>query len=241
MLRPKIELSPECTPAHASHILLAHHALKPLAAGALYWEAESTLIVADLHLEKGAAYAARGSLLPPYDSRTTLRGLGLVIRSVAPRRVVALGDSFHTSEAAERLGDDDREGLERLQAGREWYWITGNHDPNLPPSIGGIVCAALTICGITLRHEPSAELSSPEIAGHLHPAARIARRGEAIRRKCFATDGSRIVMPAFGAYTGGLNVLDEAFGGLLQRRKLEAWMMGKSGVYPVQARALLPD
>jgi hypothetical protein len=241
MLRAKIDASTEGEPELPSVILLAHHALKPLAAGAIYWEAERTLIVADLHLEKGAAYAARGRMLPPYDSRTTLRGLAALIMSLAPARVVALGDSFHTSEVATHLGRAEREEIALLQQGREWYWITGNHDPELPSSIGGIVCAALTIAGVTLRHEPSPDTATPEIAGHLHPAARIARRGEVVRRKCFATDGRRIVMPAFGAYTGGLNVLDDAFAGLLARQRLEAWMMGRSTVYPVLARALLPD
>jgi DNA ligase-associated metallophosphoesterase len=215
--------------------------LRPLAAGALYWEQESTLIIADLHLEKGAAYAVRGQMLPPYDSRTTLRGLAAVIAGLMPERVVALGDSFHTSEVAERLGDDEHALLDELQIGRQWYWVTGNHDPHLPRSVGGIVTAAVAIAGITLRHEPSVTLSSPEISGHLHPAARIARRGESVRRKCFVTDGARIVMPAFGAYTGGLNILDDAFAPFMLRHRLEAWMMGRSGVYPVRARALLPD
>ncbi len=180
-------------------------------------------------------------MLPPYDSRTTLRGLAALIMNFAPARIVALGDSFHTSEVAAYLGRAEQDEIARLQQGREWYWITGNHDPELPPSIGGIVCAALTIAGVTLRHEPSPDATTPEIAGHLHPAARIARRGEVVRRKCFATDGRRIVMPAFGAYTGGLNVLDDAFAGLFARPRLEAWMMGRSTVYPVLARALLPD
>ena len=241
MLRAQIDVSARVAPELPSVILLGPHALKPLAAGAIYWEQQQTLIVADLHLEKGAAYAARGRMLPPYDSRTTPRGLAALIMSLAPARVVALGDSFHTSEVATHLGRAEREEIALLQQGREWYWITGNHDPELPSSIGGIVCAALTIAGVTLRHEPSPDTATPEIAGHLHPAARIARRGEVVRRKCFATDGRRIVMPAFGAYTGGLNVLDDAFAGLLTRQRLEAWMMGRSTVYPVLARALLPD
>jgi DNA ligase-associated metallophosphoesterase len=241
MLRASIENFAEVSLELPSAIVLAGHALTPLAAGALYWESERTLIVADLHLEKGAAYAARGQMLPPYDSRTTLRGLAALIWSFAPSRVVALGDSFHTGEVATRLGQAERDEIMALQEGREWYWITGNHDPELPAEIGGVICAALSIAGVTLRHEPSPELAAPEIAGHLHPAARIARRGEVVRRKCFATDGFRLVMPAFGAYTGGLNVLDEAFAGLLARPRLEAWMMGRSRVYPVFGRALLPD
>jgi metallophosphoesterase superfamily enzyme len=110
-----------------------------------------------------------------------------------------------------------------------------------PPSVGGIVCSSLSIGGITLRHEPSAGAGVAEIAGHLHPVARIARRGEGIRRKCFATDGHSLMVPAFGAYTGGLNVLDDAFSPLFHWHLMEAWLTGKSGVYPLQASMLLPD
>lgn len=237
MLRAK----PEPVAEGAPRILICGHALTPIAAGALFWEAESTLIVADLHLEKGAAFARLGMLLPPYDTRVTLQRLAVIIKSLAPRRVVALGDSFHRIESALGLDLADRAVLYALQQDREWYWVLGNHDPELPRSVGGIICTALTVGGITLRHEPSDTVSSHEIAGHLHPVARISKRGEVIRRKCFATDGNRLVMPAFGAYTGGLNVLDEAFGSLFLRRQLEAWMISKSGVYPMQARALLRD
>jgi len=221
-------------------IELAGHALLPVAAGALYWEAENTLLVADLHLEKGAAFAARGMMLPPYDTRSTLRRLAACIEMFTPRRVVALGDSFHRSELAGRLHAEDRDELAALQQGREWYWILGNHDPDLPESIGGFICRSLTIGGVTLCHEPSCG-GSAEIAGHLHPVARIARKGEVFRRKCFATDGQRLVMPAFGAYTGGLNVLNEAFSSLFRWHRLEAWLTGRTGVYPLQASMLLPD
>ena len=154
--------------------------MRPLAAGALYWEAEDTLLVADLHLEKGAAFAALGMLLPPYDTRTTLQRLEKVIDAVRPGRVVALGDSFHRSASAEEPCRDDLAFLLRLQKGREWYWICGNHDPHLPPSIGGTICTTLTICGVTLRHEPSETASEP---GDRRPSApggahRQARRGD---------------------------------------------------------------
>lgn len=241
MLNAKRDLMPESAPSLRSHIGVSGLAMRPLAAGALYWEAEDTLLVADLHLEKGAAYAALGMLLPPYDTRTTLERLGKAIRAIDPARVVALGDSFHRADSAQRLAADDLDFLLKLQQGREWYWICGNHDPHLPASIGGTVCATLTICGVTLRHEPSPSPAAREIAGHLHPVARIARRGTVIRRRCFATDGSRLVMPAFGAYAGGLNVLDDAFGPLLLRRRLEAWMMGRADVYPVLGSLLIPD
>ena len=221
-------------------IELAGHALLPVAAGALYWEAEDTLLVADLHLEKGAAFAARGMMLPPYDTRSTLHALAACIDVFTPRRVVALGDSFHRSELAGRLHAEDRDELAALQQGREWYWILGNHDPDLPESIGGV---HLPLADHRRRHpchEPSFGRSA-EIAGHLHPVARIARKGEVFRRKCFATDGHRLVMPAFGAYTGGLNVLNEAFSSLFRWHRLEAWLTGRTGVYPLQASMLLPD
>jgi DNA ligase-associated metallophosphoesterase len=241
MLRAKLDLMPESAPSLRSFISIDGRELRPHAAGAIYWPAEDTLLVADLHLEKGAAFARLGMLLPPYDTRTTLDRLAKVIFDLDPARVVALGDSFHRSECAKTIDADDLARLMRLQQGRDWYWVLGNHDPWLPPSVGGTVCATLTICGITLRHEPSESPSAREIAGHLHPVARISRRGTTIRRRCFATDGSRIVMPAFGAYTGGLNVLDEAFAPLFMRPRLEAWMMGKASVYPVLGTLLMPD
>jgi DNA ligase-associated metallophosphoesterase len=241
MLRVMLERRAFDAASFRPPIELRGHALMPMPSGALFWEAESTLIVADLHLEKGAAFASRGMMLPPYDTRDTLRHLAACLQIFAPRRVVALGDSFHRSELAGRLAADDRESLAALQRGRDWYWVLGNHDPELPDCVGGIVCTALSIGGITLRHLPTEGDQAPEIAGHLHPVARIARRGEGIRRKCFATDGHRLVMPAFGTYTGGLNVLDEAFGPLFLRHHLEAWMTGRSDVYPMRASMLLPD
>jgi len=241
MLRAKPDLMPETAPTLRSHIEVAGHTLEPLAAGALYWQAEDTLLVADLHLEKGAAFAALGMLLPPYDTRSTLSRLGKIIAAVNPARVIALGDSFHRSECADHLVADDLASLTDLQKGRDWYWICGNHDPRLPASIGGTVCATLTMSGVILRHEPSEDTSGPEIVGHLHPVARIARRGAVIRRRCFATDGNRLVMPAFGAYAGGLNVLHAAFQPLFLWHQLEAWMMGRHAVYPVLGSLLLPD
>jgi DNA ligase-associated metallophosphoesterase len=241
MLRPLPDLMPETAPSLRCHVSVAGQTMRPLAAGALFWESEDTLLVADLHLEKGAAFAALGMLLPPYDTRTTLERLSKVIDAVDPTRVVALGDSFHRSHSAEHLAVEDLEFLLTLQRGREWYWICGNHDPHLPDSIGGTICGTLTICGITLQHEPSPAPTAREIAGHLHPVARISRRGTMIRRRCFATDGNRLVMPAFGAYAGGLNVLDDAFEALFLRHRLEAWMMGRADVYPVLGSLLLPD
>ena len=171
---------------------------------------EATLVVADLHLEKGSSLAKRGSLLPPYDTRTTLLALGGVIGRYHPRRVVALGDSFHDVGGPDRLDGGDADALAALQAGREWVWIAGNHDPSLPEAMGGEVVEELAISGLTLRHAPVGG-GHCELAGHLHPVGKVVRRGGGVRRRCFVTDGRRCVMPAFGAYAGGLNVCDPVF------------------------------
>jgi DNA ligase-associated metallophosphoesterase len=171
---------------------------------------EATLVVADLHLEKGSSLARRGSLLPPYDTRTTLLALGGVIGRYHPRRVVALGDSFHDIGGPDRLDGGDAGALAALQAGREWVWITGNHDPSLPEALGGDIVEELAVGDLVLRHAPEAG-ASPELAGHLHPVGKVVRRGGGVRRRCFITDGLRCVMPAFGAYAGGLNVCDPVF------------------------------
>ena len=211
------------------------------ASGALYWPEQKTLIVSDLHLENGSAAAGKGQLLPPYDTRSTLRRLAGLIDRFDPDRVIALGVSFHDARAAERLRQKDRERLCILRQGREWYWIAGNHDPELPGWLGGAVCPALTLEGIKFRHEPASGVTSHEIAGHLHPAARLTRRGGAVRRKCFISDGRRLVVPAFGAYTGGLNVLDKAFSELFPGSDFHVWMLGKKDVYPVSRKQLLSD
>lgn len=209
--------------------------------GALYWHAEATLIVSDLHLETGAAHAARGALLPPYDTHATLEALEAVVDRFLPRSVIALGDNFHSVTAAERLTDEIMARLGDLTAGRQWYWVTGNHDPVLPDGIGGTVCPSVSMGGMRFRHDPIAGLAANEVAGHLHPAARLTRRGQIVRRKCFISDANRLVMPAFGAYTGGLNVLHLAFAPLFAEREFFAWMIGRDGVYPVSRRQLLKD
>ena len=178
--------------------------------GALYMPDEATLVVADLHLEKGSSFARRGSLLPPYDTRTTLLALGGVIGRYDPRRVIALGDSFHDVGGPDRLDGGDADALAAMQAGREWVWIIGNHDPALPKAIGGEVVEELAISGLTLRHAPDPGTRC-ELAGHLHPVGKVVRRGGGVRRRCFVADDLRCVMPAFGAYAGGLNVCDPIF------------------------------
>jgi DNA ligase-associated metallophosphoesterase len=209
--------------------------------GALYWAEESLLLVADLHLEKGSAFAKRGVLLPPYDTASTLSRLARLVEHYAPRVVVALGDSFHDDHGPLRMSDLDRIKLKGLQRGRDWVWIAGNHDPDLPRDVGGRFADVLAIGGLTFRHEPSEQAQNGEIAGHLHPVARVAQRGRAVSRRCFATDGQRLVMPAFGAYAGGLNVRDRAIVGLFGTPAFTAHMLGAQRLYAITAERCLPD
>lgn len=208
--------------------------------GALFWPEERTLIVADLHLEKGSAFAARRVFLPPYDSAATLAALAGLSADFAPKRVIALGDSFHDPEAPGRLTPGDAAAIASLQRGREWIWIAGNHDPSPPQGVGGDAAREIAIDGLTFRHEPLAGTANGEIAGHLHPVGRVRVKGRTIRRRCFATDGVRLIVPALGALAGGLNVLDEAFSDLFAGA-FHAWMLGDNRLYPVRRRKLLPD
>jgi uncharacterized protein len=210
-------------------------------AGALYWPDEGLLIVADLHLEKGSAFAKRGVLLPPYDTATTLARLSHLVERRAPRLVIALGDSFHDGDGPLRMSVTDRAALKTLQHGRDWLWIAGNHDPDLPADIGGRSAEILALGQLTLRHEPSASVSEGEIAGHLHPVARVAQRGRVVSRRCFAVDSRRLVMPAFGAYAGGLNVRDRAIVELFGTLAFTAHMLSARRLYAVAAERCLPD
>jgi DNA ligase-associated metallophosphoesterase len=210
-------------------------------AGALFWPEENMLIVADLHLEKGSAFAARGVLLPPYDTASTLARLARLVERFAPRIVMALGDSFHDGGGPARMADTDRASLKALQRGRDWLWIAGNHDPDPADGIGGRFADMLAIGPLTFRHEPSSGSCEGEIAGHLHPLARVARRGRAVSRRCFASDSRRLVMPAFGAYTGGLNVRDRAVAALFGTLAFTAHMLGERRLYAITAERCLPD
>ena len=209
--------------------------------GALYWHAKRVLLVADLHLEKGSAQAARGTLLPPYDTRETLARLAEAIDRYDPSRVIALGDSFQDGQGPERIGGNDLERLSALQSGRDWIWIAGNHDPEIGARAGGRRCASVRLAGLTLRHMPAAGRVTHEISGHLHPAAKLSRYGTTISRPCFVGNGRRLVMPAFGVFTGGLNVLDDAFHPLFGNGGMGVWMLGREGLYPVATRLLSAD
>lgn len=210
-------------------------------AGALYWPDERLLVIADLHLEKGSAYAARGVLLPPFDTAATLARLARLVECYAPRRVIALGDSFHDGGGPARLSNISRAALAALQRGRDWLWIAGNHDPDPAPSIGGSFTGSLVLGPLSFRHEPSPQPSFGEVAGHLHPVARVSGRGRAVSRRCFASDGRRMIMPAFGAYTGGLNVRDRAFIAVFGALAFTAHMLSEHRIYAVPAARCLAD
>jgi uncharacterized protein len=209
--------------------------------GALYWPDEQMLVVADLHLEKGSAFAKRGVLLPPYDTAATLVRLAGLLHRYAPRLVVALGDSFHDDDGPRRMSSVDAGALRGLQSGRDWIWIAGNHDPELPRGIGGSFAASLAVGPLIFRHLPSEGAADGEVAGHLHPVARVAQRGRSVSRRCFTSDGRRLVMPAFGAYAGGLNIRDDAFFGLFGTLAYSALMLGEQRIYALSAARCFPD
>ncbi len=210
-------------------------------AGALYWPEEKLLIVADLHLEKGSSFAARGVLLPPYDTATTLSCLARLFERYAPRGVIALGDSFHDGGGPARMAEVDRASMRALQRGRDWIWIAGNHDPDRCDNVGGRFADLSAVGVLTFRHRPSPVPGEGEIAGHLHPLACVARRGRAVRRRCFACDGRRAVLPAFGAYAGGLNVRDRAVVSLFGTLSFTAHLLGAGRLYAVPAARCLAD
>jgi len=207
--------------------------------GALWWPARRLLAVADLHLEKGSALAGRGALLPPYDSRATLARLAGTAERLAPRLVLCLGDSFHDPEAAARLTAEERRSLGRLMAGRDWLWILGNHDPLPPVGLGGEVAEELQLGGLLFRHDGRAGGPAGEVSGHLHPKAAAVARGRRLVRRCFVADGVRLVLPAFGAYTGGLDVLSAAFRPLFPG-PFHAHLLGRQAVHAVPHGRLVP-
>jgi uncharacterized protein len=208
--------------------------------GGLLLDGGRVLVVSDLHLEKGSSFAVRGVLLPPFDTAETLRRLSLLIARTRPQQVVALGDSFHDTTAGRRMARRDRDGLLGLTAATDFVWVEGNHDPEAPDWLPGARCESLVVDGLTLQHEPGEAGQRAEICGHLHPCAKVQGKSGTTRRRCFATDGQRLVMPAFGAFTGGLNLLDDVFG-TLWSAPATAMVMGQNKVHAVFGASLLTD
>ena len=219
----------------------AGETLQALPQGALWWPARRLLAVADLHLEKGSSYAAAArKLLPRHDTRQTLAALGALIDVLKPATVVCLGDSFHDRAAVERLPDDDRAEIERLTARARFVWIAGNHDPAPPPAGWGEVAEEIDEAPLVFRHEAQFGPVKGEVSGHYHPVAALTVRGRGFRRRCFLTDGHRLILPAFGAYAGGLNALDPAIAQLFPD-DYDALLVGRDAVRRLSWRQLRRD
>ncbi len=198
--------------------------------GALYWPERRLLAVADLHFEKGSSYARGAQFLPPYDTAATLAALEESLACFQPQRVICLGDSFHDGEGPARMPEESRARLSAMMQGRDWVWIVGNHDPAPPEDLGGRILEDLIEGGIVFRHQALNREAPGEISGHFHPKATLRRRGRSISLRCFIGDGSRLILPSFGAYTGGLDVRAPEISGLFtQPPKL--WLLGKDKVY----------
>ncbi|MFG1401605.1 ligase-associated DNA damage response endonuclease PdeM [Xanthobacter sediminis] len=199
--------------------------------GAALWVEERLLMVADMHLEKGSAFARRGQMLPPFDTADTVARLEHLVARHRPRTLVALGDSLHDRWADARLDAGIRARLRALAAAVDVVWIAGNHDP-APHGLGGACLEMLALGPLRLRHEPKEGAAAGEVCGHLHPAARVAARGRSMRRRCFVTDGARLLMPAFGAYAGGLDVREPAISSLFAR-PFEAHLLGAERTFRI--------
>jgi DNA ligase-associated metallophosphoesterase len=207
--------------------------------GALYLPDFDALVVSDLHLEKGAAFARRGQLLPPYDTLATLKLFDAVVARYQPKTVISLGDNFHDRVGSALMPLPFREMIQSIAHGRDLVWINGNHDPDGATGLPGISADEIEFAGLTFRHEPSLARGKGEVAGHLHPAATVRRREKSVRRPCFATDGNRMIMPSFGVTTGGLDLRHKAFTGLFARSDLIAHLLGRDRIYSVRYGNLL--
>ncbi|TPG16723.1 ligase-associated DNA damage response endonuclease PdeM [Sphingomonas koreensis] len=183
----------------------AGQSLLALPQGALFWPARRALLVADLHLEKASWFARGGQMLPPYDSIATLADLSALAAATAPAEIWCLGDSFHDVGGCDRLPPQARAMLLALTAAHRWVWITGNHDPEVVDRCGGAVMREAQVDGLVLRHEADPAERRPELSGHFHPKLRITVRGRRVARRCFVATDRKLVLPAFGALTGGLD------------------------------------
>ncbi len=208
-------------------------------AGVLLWQERRLLVVADLHLEKASAFARRGALLPPYDTHETLSRLEAVLRRHRPRAVISLGDAFHDHAGPAGLGATLGARVRELTGAVDWIWVQGNHDPEPPRGLGGRAVAELELDGLVFRHVPRSGAEA-EIAAHLHPKARVAGSRIRLARPCFAGDGRRLLLPAFGSFTGGLNALDPAIRGLFPEG-FAAYLLGRARVFRVPHERLVAE
>lgn len=208
----------------------AGHTLHALSQGALFWPARRALIVADLHFEKASWFAKFGQMLPPYDSIATLTDLTALVAATSPREIWCLGDSFHDSAGAQRLPPAADAMLRTLTARTDWSWITGNHDHALQDGFGGRIMAEASVDGLVLRHEADPLDPRPELSGHFHPKLRVSVRGRNIARRCFVASETKLILPAFGSLTGGLDATHPEI--------VRAVGSGARALVPVDARLL---
>jgi DNA ligase-associated metallophosphoesterase len=181
------------------------HELMALPQGALFWPARRALLVADLHLEKASWFARLGQMLPPYDSIATLSDLSGLVAATRAEEIWCLGDSFHDASGCDRLPAAARALLTALTASTSWTWITGNHDPGIADHCGGSIVEEAEVDGLVLRHEADPAETRPELSGHFHPKLRITHRGRQVSRRCFVATETKLILPAFGSLTGGLD------------------------------------
>jgi DNA ligase-associated metallophosphoesterase len=204
--------------------------------GALFWPEEQALLVADLHLEKASFFARHGQMLPPYDSRDTLERVALAIRETGARRVIALGDNFHDDKGPDRIEPHAAGMLAALTRATDWLWITGNHDARMEAAAGGRLADEAEIGGLILRHKARTGETRPELSGHYHPRLTLSTRGRRIVRPCAVRSDSRMVLPAFGSLTAGMNAADPAIVSALQpARRIDAVLpvAGELLTYPL--------
>ncbi|WP_182418430.1 ligase-associated DNA damage response endonuclease PdeM [Bartonella sp. HY038] len=204
------------------------------ASGAIYWPSEKLLIIADLHFEKGNAFARQGHLIPPLDTKITIEKLTKLFAHYQPEAILSLGDSFHDTRIFNFIAPDIRQYLTSLSQQFHWIWISGNHDPFLPDNLNGEIVTKKKIQTLTFCHEPQKNGEKGQVSGHLHPAKRIKRYGASIRGFCFATDFSRLILPALGAYAGGLDLEHRAFNGLFDVKKLVAFLLHQGEIFPIK-------
>jgi len=224
----------------ACRILLCGKAFIADRSGALYWPAEKTLIVSDLHLERGSYLTEDGVVLPPYDTGSAFEKLEEALDRYDPPRVIALGDSFCAGEGA-RLTAHDADWLYDLMEDREWFWVSGPDQTPVPEGLGGTIVPQITLGGIKFRSEPVKAPVSHEIAGRMHPVAQISEFGHTVRGRCFVSNGMRLVLPSIGAYSSGANVLDKAFDPLLGNEGVFVWIVNSGRVSQLASGQLLEE
>ncbi len=230
--KPRPSLQPRPIVLLKASINLGGLELRPDLSGALHVPELSALMISDLHLEQGTSLARRGIRIPPFDTSITIGLLEGVINRFAPQRLIFLGDSFHDDDGETRIADTLMLRLQKIASSHECFWIYGNHDPSPPRNLLGHAADHILLGPLTLRHEPQRlRRNEFEIAGHLHPGCAVSQRGRRVSGKCFIADDRRLIMPAFGAYTGALSVFAEPYQHLFRREETRAWMIGQERLY----------